>query len=187
MTDTSPSLTPKNKPANSERPFLTFIFRFLVLGIGMSAAIIVGVMGAMWQPGLIWQPDPATLSPKKQIFTLSADALFDPGQSTILPDGYKLLDRIAAQLPLSTGKSIRIGGHTDISVPGENTNTTNASPPLAISYERALAVRDYLIKLRGENTFNWIAVGYGNSHPIAANDTDANRKSNRRIEIVISD
>ncbi|WP_156815402.1 OmpA family protein [Pseudanabaena sp. PCC 6802] len=187
MTETSPSLTPKNRSANPERPFLTFIFRLLVLGIGMGAAAIVGVIGAMWQPGLIWQPDPTTLSPKKQVFTLSADALFEPDRATILPDGYKLLDRIAAQLPLSTGKSIRIGGHTDISVSGENTGATTASNPLDISYQRAVAVKDYLIKLRGENTYNWIAVGYGNSRPIATNDTDTNRKSNRRIEIVISE
>jgi outer membrane protein OmpA-like peptidoglycan-associated protein len=187
VTETSPSLSPKTKPINPERPFLTFIFRLLVLGIGMGAAIIVGVIGAMWQPVLIWQPDPAALSPKKQVFTLSSDALFEPDRATILPDGYKLLDRIAAQLPLSTGKSIRIGGHTDISVSGENTGATTASKPLDISYQRALAVRDYLIKLRGENAYSWIAVGYGSSRPIAANDSDTNRKSNRRIEIVISD
>lgn len=187
MTETSPSLSSKTRLAKPERPFLTFIFRLLVLGIGMGAAVIFGVVGAMWQPGLIWQPDPVALGPKKQVFTLSSDALFEPDRVTILPDGYKLLDRIAAQLPLSTGKSIRIGGHTDIPVSGENTGETTASKSLEISYQRAVAIRDYLIKLRGENAYNWIAVGYGNSRPIAANDTDVNRKSNRRIEIVISD
>jgi outer membrane protein OmpA-like peptidoglycan-associated protein len=153
----------------------------------MSAAAIVGIFGAMWQPGLIWQPDPVALSPKKQVFTLSSDALFETDRATIAPDGYKLLDSVAAQLPLSTGKSIRIGGHIDVPAARENGGSAIANQPLDITYQRALAVRDYLIKLRGENTYNWIAVGYGNSRPIASNDTDDNRKSNRRIEITIGD
>ncbi|NKB18550.1 MAG: OmpA family protein, partial [Pseudanabaena sp. CRU_2_10] len=64
-------------------------------------------------------------------------------------------------------------------------SNSQASRPLDISYQRALAVRDYLMRLRGENSYDWIAVGYGNSRPIADNDTEAHRKSNRRIEITI--
>lgn len=181
VTETAPSLTPKPSPL---RPFLTFVFRLLVLGIGTGVAGIVGVCVAMWQPGLIWQPNPAALSPQKQVFTLSADALFEPNKTTILPDGLKLLDQVAAQLPLSGGKSIRINGHTDVAAIAPESNG-QASSPLDISYQRALAVRDYLMRLRGENSYDWIAVGYGNSRPIANNDNEAHRKSNRRIEITI--
>ncbi len=182
MTETAPSLTPKPSPWH---PLLTFVFRLFVLSIGMGIAGIVGVCVAMWQPGLIWQPNPAALSPKKQVFTLSADALFEPNKSAILPDGFKLLDRVAAQLPLSGGKSIRINSHTDIAAIASESKG-QASSPLDISYQRALAVRDYLMRLRGENSYDWIAVGYGNSRPIANNDSEAHRKSNRRIEITIS-
>jgi outer membrane protein OmpA-like peptidoglycan-associated protein len=183
VTETAPSLTPNSRP---ERPFLSFIFRLLVLAIGMGAAGIFGVLGAMWQPGLIWRPNTEVLSPKKQVFTLSADALFEPNKATILPDGYKFLDRVAAQLSLSNVKSIRINGHTDVDT-SQRGGQAQAINPLDISYQRALAVRDYLMRLRGENAYNWIAVGYGDSRPIAANDSDTNRKSNRRIEIIISE
>jgi outer membrane protein OmpA-like peptidoglycan-associated protein len=174
MTETAPSLTPKPSPWRPLRPFLTFVFRFLVLGIGMGVAGIVGLCVAMWQPGLIWQPNPAALSPKKQVFTLSADALFEPNKTAILPDG----------LPTSGGKSIRINGHTDVAAIAQEPNGRSSSP-LDISYQRALAVRDYLMRLRGEKSYDWIAVGYGNSRPVANNDTEAHRKSNRRIEITI--
>jgi outer membrane protein OmpA-like peptidoglycan-associated protein len=181
VTKTAPSLTPKASPWHT---FLTFVFRLLVLGIGMGVASIVGVCVAMWQPDLVWQPNPAALSPKKQVFILSADALFEPNKTAILPDGLKLLDQVAAQLPLSGGKSIRINGHTDVAaIAGDSKG--QATSPLDISYLRALAVRDYLMRLRGENSYDWIAVGYGNSRPVANNDTEAHRKSNRRIEITI--
>lgn len=179
VTETAPSLTPKTSPW---RPFLAFVFRLLILGVGISVSGIVGTCVAMWQPKLIWQPSLAALSPKKQVFTLSADALFEPNKITILPDGFKLLDQVAAQLPLSGGKSIRINGHTDVAAIAAE---SKGSSPLDISYQRALAVRDYLMRLRGENSYDWIAVGYGNSQPIANNDTEARRKSNRRIEITI--
>jgi outer membrane protein OmpA-like peptidoglycan-associated protein len=181
VTETAPSFTPKLSPW---QPFLTFVFRFLVLGIGMGMAGIVGLCVAMWQPGLIWQPNPAVLSPKKQVFTLSADALFEPNKTAILPDGLKLLDQVAAQLPMSGGKSIRINGHTDVAAIAQESKG-QASSPLDLSYQRALAVRDYLMRLRGEKSYDWIAVGYGNSRPIANNDSEAHRKSNRRIEITI--
>jgi outer membrane protein OmpA-like peptidoglycan-associated protein len=182
MTETAPSLTPKPSPLRPLRPFLTFVFRFLVLGIGMGIAGIVGLCVAMWQPGMIWQPNPAALSPKKQVFTLSADALFEPNKTAILPDGLKLLDQVAAQLPTSGSRSIRINGHTDVAAIATE---SKGSSPLDISYQRALAVRDYLMRLRGEKSYDWIAVGYGNSRPVANNDSEAHRKSNRRIEIQI--
>jgi outer membrane protein OmpA-like peptidoglycan-associated protein len=181
MAETAPPITPKTSPWQS---FLTFVFRLLVMGIGMGMAGIVGLCVAMWQPGLIWQPTPAALSPKKQVFTLSADALFEPNKTAILPDGLKLLDQVAAQLPLSGGKSVRINGHTDVAAIALESKG-RAGSPLDISYQRALAVRDYLMRLRGENSYDWIAVGYGNSRPIANNDTEAHRKSNRRIEVLI--
>jgi OOP family OmpA-OmpF porin len=53
-----------------------------------------------------------------------------------------------------------------------------------LSEERAQAVRAALIA-RGARPDSIVAVGYGNSRPIASNATAAGRGQNRRVEVVI--
>jgi OOP family OmpA-OmpF porin len=47
-------------------------------------------------------------------------------------------------------------------------------------------VRDYLIE-KGINASRLTAVGYGESRPVASNDTAAGRQENRRVELVVLD
>jgi outer membrane protein OmpA-like peptidoglycan-associated protein len=163
----------------TERPFFTFLWRFLLLSVGGVVGTGLGVAIAMWQPDRIFQPSQLNFSPKKQQFTLTADALFEQGKAVIRPEASKLLDEIAAQLPINSGKSVRIMGHLDA---GNNENGV-----LALSYLRAAAVQTYLMRLRGEQTYYWITIGFGSSRPVTANDSNVNRKTNRRIEIVVDD
>ncbi|MFQ5638306.1 MAG: OmpA family protein [bacterium] len=72
---------------------------------------------------------------------------------------------------------ISVQGHTD-SYGSDQTN-------LKLSQERAEAVRQYILANMGLDETRIAAVGYGESKPIANNETAAGRTKNRRIELVI--
>ena len=55
---------------------------------------------------------------------------------------------------------------------------------MKLSHDRAKAVRDYLVA-GGVAPARLQSKGYGESNPIATNDTDDGRKANRRTEFVI--
>lgn len=160
------------------RSAVTFFVRSAVLGVSAIAGLSIGLAIAFIRPDLVWQPSFNFLSYKKQQFTLSADALFEANKASIRPESFRLLDEVAAQLPLASGKRVRINGHMDVS---------NVGDALALSYLRASAVREYLARLRGEQTYYWMVVGYGASRPLASSAGDSNSKGNRRIEIFVDD
>ena len=70
----------------------------------------------------------------------------------------------------------RLAHHTD--------NRDGAEYNLALSLLRAESVRNYLI-FRGVSKYNLNAQGYGDSRPIAGNDTGQGRALNRRVELRI--
>jgi OOP family OmpA-OmpF porin len=99
---------------------------------------------------------------------------FDPGKATIAPEARGTLDRLAAAMKDCDGVPMEVGGHTD-SQGREEMN-------LELSQARAEAVIAALMDLRvlvGAMT----AVGYGETVPIADNETEVGREANRRIEI----
>lgn len=164
---------------SSTQPFVvTLIVRAAILGVSAIAGMFIGLAIAFMRPDLVWQPSFSFLSYKKQQFTLSADALFDANKASIRPESFRLLDEVAAQLPLEKGKRVRINGHMDLS---------STRDELTLSYLRASAVKDYLARLRGEQTYYWMVIGYGASRPLANSAGDGNSKSNRRIEIFVDD
>ena len=71
---------------------------------------------------------------------------------------------------------VEVQGHTD-NVGTEDTN-------LRLSQRRAQAVRNYLIS-KGVRRSRLDAKGYGNSAPIATNDTEDGRGQNRRVQFEI--
>ena len=73
---------------------------------------------------------------------------------------------------------IQIGGHTD---------TTGAKETnFRISRDRAISVREYILKRFPEITKErLIAVGFGSDKPIASNATYEGRKMNRRVEFIV--
>lgn len=86
------------------------------------------------------------------------------------------LDQIAAVLTTCKSARIEVQGHTD----AEGTPERNAN----LSNRRARAVSDYLIRA-GVSASRLTAVGYGETRPIAPNDTSENRAKNRRIEFEV--
>jgi len=97
---------------------------------------------------------------------------FDLGKSTIKERSYPTLDRVA-DLLVQKNFSLKLAGHTD--------NTGSMSLNLALSKDRAEAVKAYLVS-KGANASTIEATGYGPNQPIATNKTAAGRQQNRRVE-----
>ena len=98
---------------------------------------------------------------------------FETGSAIITPEGAAVLDRAATFLAANPAIRVAIEGHTD----SEGDEATN----LTLSVERAEAVRDYLVE-QGIASDRLETEGFGETQPIASNDTEEGRAQNRRIE-----
>ena len=110
--------------------------------------------------------------------------LFDSGQAQVKPAGIKVLKQVADVLKTVTDKQIRIEGHTD-NVPISTKLQDRFKTNWELSTARATTVVRYLIDQGTVDRQYLSAVGYADTHPIAANDSEEGRSSNRRIEIVL--
>ena len=86
------------------------------------------------------------------------------------------LDQVADWIKSEPEINVEIGGHTD-SVGSDSYNQK-------LSEQRAKAVCDYLIS-QGVDKARLSYKGYGESEPIATNETEAGRQRNRRVELKI--
>lgn len=102
--------------------------------------------------------------------------LFEIGESKLLPDSYEQLDGLLKMLKEDPKMTIVVEGHTD--------NVGDPTQNKRLSLERAYNVREYLIS-KGIAGFRIQFKGYGDTKPIADNNTEEGRKMNRRVEFVI--
>lgn len=109
-------------------------------------------------------------------FSLSSSVLFDFNKSDLKPEARDELTRIAAEIQKYPGATIVVEGHTDA------IGTTERNQ--ALSLERAGAVRAFLGSA-GLQEFAFDVRGYGESRPIASNDSDEGRAKNRRVVILV--
>ena len=110
--------------------------------------------------------------------------LFDSGQAQVKPAGVKVLQQVGDVLKTVTDKQIRIEGHTD-NVPISTKLQDRYKTNWELSTARATNVVRYLIDHGGIDRTHLSAVGHADTHPLASNDTDQGRASNRRIEIIL--
>jgi len=109
-----------------------------------------------------------------------SDVLFDTGKATLKPGAREKLSKLAGILLAYPGAyRIEIEGHTD-SVGSDERN-------LKLSQARAESVRDYLVQGGVKSDRLMAARGFGESKPVASNETAAGRQVNRRVEIIIAD
>lgn len=108
--------------------------------------------------------------------------LFDSGRADVKGDGRKVLDKLAAVLNGVQDKDIRIEGHTD-NVPIGSELKGRYPSNWELSTARATAVARYLQDNARVDPARLVAAGYGEYHPVAANDTPEHKALNRRIEI----
>ena len=109
------------------------------------------------------------------VLSLSGSVLFGSGKSALLRTGLRRLDQVAQALKTTKGRMV-VEGYTD--------SRGRDAKNLALSEARAKTVRAYLIS-RGVASDQVVAVGLGESNPIADNATAEGRANNRRVEIVI--
>ena len=103
---------------------------------------------------------------------------FDVGKSVIDAGYFGLLTKTQNAIRVFPGSRIRVEGHTD----SYGTDAAN----LKLSTERAQAVRQYLVANMGIDGAMIQAVGYGETRPVASNETRDGRARNRRIDVVIT-
>jgi chemotaxis protein MotB len=110
--------------------------------------------------------------------------LFDSGQAQVKPAGVKVLKQVSDILKTVTDKQIRIEGHTD-NVPISSKLQDRFKTNWELSTARATTVVRYLIDQGSVDRQHLSAVGYADTQPLASNDSEEGRSSNRRIEIVL--
>ena len=101
---------------------------------------------------------------------------FPSGQAIIPETSKLLLAKVAAIINDLDAEKVVVQGHTD-SVGSQKVNQK-------LSKERAKAVATYLSTFKGGYKITF--VGYGESYPIASNETAAGRATNRRVDLVVS-
>lgn len=102
---------------------------------------------------------------------------FAVGKSVIEPQYFSLLTKVQKAIRTFPDCNITVEGHTD-AYGGDEMNQK-------LSEERAKAVRQYLIANMGLSETRISAVGFGETKPIANNETSEGRTKNRRIDIII--
>jgi outer membrane protein OmpA-like peptidoglycan-associated protein len=121
---------------------------------------------------------PAPLIKSDSLIILGTELLFETDKSTLRSEHFETLNSIVNYLLLHPERSVRISGHTD--------NTGSEAHNLTLSRQRAEVVAEYLVS-NGINIDRLETSGLGSGKPIAANTTDAGRKKNRRVELLIHD
>jgi outer membrane protein OmpA-like peptidoglycan-associated protein len=101
---------------------------------------------------------------------------FEPGKYDLLLESHYELDKVVRLMKENKALEIEVGGHSDdIGKDEEN---------LELSQKRATTIMNYIVA-KGVELYRVTAIGYGETKPKVANDTDANRKINRRVEFTI--
>jgi outer membrane protein OmpA-like peptidoglycan-associated protein len=111
------------------------------------------------------------------VITLSGSVLFLTGKAELLPLAENRLESVAkALVELEPNQTILVAGYTD----ARGADDMNQK----LSEERAAAVRDYLVE-KGVDASRIETAGFGETRPVATNETPEGRANNRRVEIVI--
>jgi outer membrane protein OmpA-like peptidoglycan-associated protein len=133
---------------------------------------------AGWQTRIDLMPPIDACRRKVTAFAGRNAILFQSGSARLADESSAAIDELAGYLELCPDAVVHVEGHTD----ADGADDLN----LALSVSRAEMVVEALIE-RGVAFQRLYAVGYGESLPIADNDTAAGKRANRRIAFTILD
>ena len=105
-----------------------------------------------------------------------ADALFEFDKDRITTASYPILDRLVEIMNKYPFIKLEIAAHTD--------NMGSFEYNMNLSQRRVQSIVDYLIG-KGISEHSIIGKGYGESRPIATNNTEKGRAMNRRVEFIV--
>ena len=108
---------------------------------------------------------------------LPADVLFDFDKADVRADAATALAKVATIIRAYPNGTAALEGHTD----SKGDDAYNQR----LSERRAESVRRWLAEKERVDGAKLTARGFGESRPVASNDTDAGRQKNRRVEVVI--
>lgn len=126
-------------------------------------------------PKLKMVPPVPSIEANSLLITLDSGILFDVDKYDVRPEAEEVLKNLVIVLKEADIKAFEIDGHTDSDASDEHNQV--------LSENRANAVKNFLTSqgIMAEITIK----GYGESRPIASNDTPEGKQKNRRVEIVI--
>ncbi|MPR35744.1 OmpA family protein [Cytophagaceae bacterium SJW1-29] len=101
---------------------------------------------------------------------------FDQSSYILRAESYPQLDKLVKTLKMNSKLKIEIAGHTD--------NVGDARLNQYLSENRARVISSYLSN-KGIAKERLVPKGYGQTKPVAANDTEENKAQNRRVEFVV--
>lgn len=110
-----------------------------------------------------------------QAFRLD-NVYFDQSSYILRPESYPQLNKLIKTLATTPKLVIEIAGHTD--------NVGDRRLNQALSENRAKIITNYLVR-NGIPENRLRHNGYGDTHPAAPNDTEENKRKNRRVEFVV--
>ncbi|MDN4493040.1 OmpA family protein [Ureibacillus aquaedulcis] len=133
------------------------------------------------EPPIVNAPEETTLTTdgEETKIQLPDDILFDHDQSDLKADAQKTLNELIQNLAtLKADTVIQINGHTD--------DTGDDQYNLTLSEKRAEAVEMYLQESGKVGHIKMSTAGYGETMPLALNNSEEGKAKNRRVEIVIN-
>jgi chemotaxis protein MotB len=117
-------------------------------------------------------------------WVVAGDVLFPEGGYQLTPSGQEALSQYVPRLQNLQNAKVVVYGYTDNLPVGPALQRTGITNNIDLSSKRADAVVAYF-RSQGVNPNILSAKGFGDTHPVAANDTPDGRTKNRRIEIVL--
>lgn len=119
---------------------------------------------------------------KGLVVTFVSEVLFNSGKADLKEDSLEKLNKVVTVLKTTVSDlNVGVEGHTD----NDPIKHSGWKSNWELSTGRALSVLHYLVENQGINPDRLSATGYGEYHPVAANDSKENKQKNRRVEIVI--
>jgi OOP family OmpA-OmpF porin len=109
--------------------------------------------------------------------TVNMNVLFDFDKANVKPKYHEELKRVSDYMHAYPWETAVLEGHTD----SKGTDAYN----MKLSQRRVDNIKKYLVEKLGVSADRLTAVGYGESRPIATNDTDEGRQLNRRVQAVM--